>query len=50
MLSHPTVATKIPPELRDKLTAYCLEHDITVTQVLRRLIREFFDELEVKNG
>lgn len=34
------ITVLIPVELRDALDAYALEHDLTLSQLVRRLLKE----------
>lgn len=38
------VATSINASDRELLDQYCLEHDTTISQLLRKLIHDFFAE------
>ena len=47
-----SVGVKLTPEVKVELDAYCLRTDTTISQVLRRLVKELLaaKSLEVKNG
>ena len=43
MKDYSTVSVRLTSEEKEKLVEYCKENDLSISQVIRRAIREFLE-------
>lgn len=44
MKNYSTISVRLTTEEKDKLTEYCKENDLSMSQVIRKAIKNFIDQ------